>query len=334
MAFCLRSVLPFGSRKGTGPCRARGWWLRVLLPMVCVSFSVGFSDAVHASPTAPHGADPTAKQCLDAYTGGQRARKNGAFIEARRLFEFCNSNACPSALHGDCQQWLNQVEQAMPTSVFQVISPEGRELDNVRLRLSDGETVWLTGQALEFEPGEHQLTFTCDGYRTETRTLTFREGEKQLVRQIVLQPLEPVMVAGAPNGGSHPPATGSSNAYERSGTLVPVWVGLGVGVVGAGGFAYFGMTAREQDEALATCAPNCSTGQVRDVEQKYLLANISLGVGAVGIVGALLWWWLGTDEEAPVSAGFATSPSASVRSKPGSLQWGSTSNTVFLSGMF
>lgn len=335
-----------------------------MLTFTCPSLFGGFSGVAHASPTTTQDPNPSAKQCLDAYSGGQRARKNGAFVEARRLFEFCGGNTCPTALHGDCQQWLRQVEQATPTSVFQVTSPDGRELDKVSIQVSGGELVWLTGQALEFEPGEHQLTFTSDGYRTETRSLTFLEGEKQVMRRIVLQPLEPVTAAGAPNGApvaseknvgaDQAPATSESMSNEGSGTLVPVWLGLGVGAVGIGGFAYFGSSARSQDEAIGKCTPNCSTAQVRELEQTYLLANISLGVGAAGIVGALLWLLLDDDEEAPLSArsdavrsgsarsrgvgsggaGTARASSPSIGSIAGSLRWGGSGNAFFLSGKF
>lgn len=69
----------------------------------------------------------------------------------------------------------------------------------------------------------------------------------------------------------------------------PIWIGVGMGAVGAASFTYFGLKARAADRALESCAPSCDANEVHDIRRDYLLANLSLGVGALGLLGAGAW---------------------------------------------
>jgi hypothetical protein len=61
---------------------------------------------------------------------------------------------------------------------------------------------------------------------------------------------------------------------------------LGVGLVGVTGFTVLGLRARSGEEALERCKPNCSDGRVDSVKARYLLANVSIGVGALALGAA------------------------------------------------
>lgn len=244
------------------------------------------SACLWVSPTlaAPEGVNA---QCLESYAEGQRARKRGAFSAAHEAFTFCGGASCPQALHADCLRWLDEVEAATPTSVFRVVDASGQQLQGVRVSVNGGAKQRLNGRALTLDPGKHTLVFERNGYRPLTRSFTFSEGEKLVVREVQLKRTDDAVTPAATvvaRSNDSPPFP-----IERSTSLTPAWIGAGIGAAGFAGFAYFGLSARSDDRALDQCTPNCSEQRVEEVEQQYLWANVSLGVGAVGILGALAW---------------------------------------------
>ncbi len=248
-------------------------------------------------------ADDTQAQCLSAYADGQRARNAGEFERASKLFAFCGGMSCPSAMHGDCQRWLQEVEERTPTAVFRVVGEAGEELTEASVTIDADRKHALTGRALAFDPGEHELTFSAPGYQPAKSRIRFVEGEKLVAHEIRLSN-ENAALATAPPADGAPAASASPSS-----TLWPTWLGLGVGALGAAGFTYFGLDARAKDRALDSCSPNCSASRVEHVEQRYRWANVSLGVGIAGLVGAATWLLLrprsappsGTDLGAGVS---------------------------------
>jgi hypothetical protein len=72
---------------------------------------------------------------------------------------------------------------------------------------------------------------------------------------------------------------------------------VGFGLVGAGALGlasalYFGLSARSQERDLKdSCAPNCASVDVDSMRQKYLISDVSLGLGIVsGAIGGWLLW--------------------------------------------
>ncbi len=245
-------------------------------------------------PSAIAGEDASTRQCLSAYEGGQRSRKAGAFSEAKAAFSLCGGPSCPEALHADCSRWLEEVEAAMPTSVFFVVDAEtGAQLPNVRLSIDGGEPVTLDGRALSFDPGEHSLTFSSPKFQSAKESFTFTEGEKLVSRRIELRPVVSIMAEQAvvepPQELPRPPAQQSQT------TMLPVWIGASIGALGAAGFAYYGLAARSHDRALGECSPGCSSADVNQVKNEYRNANIALGVGGAGLVVAAGWLLFGPE---------------------------------------
>lgn len=265
----------------------------MLLPL-----AFGLVRGAAAEPTRAASAT-AAQECLDAYSEGQRARKQGEFGRARGLLAACGGASCPTALHGDCQRWLSEVEAATPTAVFRLRSPGGEEIQDARLSTDDGEEAVLDGRAIQFDPGEHWLEFRAPGFQTLRRKQSFAEGKKLVNHTVELQPLidsaeaarpatEQLTTPDASGDRSSRSATAASET-RSGGSNLPLWLGVGVAAAGVGGFSYFGLTARREEKALAACSPNCTNARVDAVERDYLLANVSLGVGVVGLLGAAAW---------------------------------------------
>jgi hypothetical protein len=228
-------------------------------------------------------ADDAKAQCIDAYENGQRSRKAGSLMQAKSEFTYCSSDACPQGMHEDCAKWLSEVSAAIPTGVFHVTDGDGKELAGVRVSVDGGDAELLSGRAFALDPGEHELTFECDGYRTLTERVTLAAGER-LAPEFVLEPLpskpdEFAVAKTSPADGAAPPAREQRN-------LVPTLVGLGVGVVGTASFITFGLMARAGDRSLGSCIPDCSAERVDAVRQDYLLSNVSLGIAGAGFLGA------------------------------------------------
>src|SRR5205085_11650021 len=66
------------------------------------------------------------------------------------------------------------------------------------------------------------------------------------------------------------------------------WVAVGVGVVGAAGFATFALIGNGGVRKLEDkhCEPNCPDSDVRAIKRNYLIADIALGVAVVSFAVA------------------------------------------------
>jgi hypothetical protein len=225
------------------------------------------------------GAEST-QQCLDAYDSAQRMKRAGHLLEAQEKLVYCASSECPELMHRDCEAWLAEVEASIATVVFQVKDPSGATSMPAQVAIDAGEPLSLDGRALSLDPGKHQVTFSARGMQSLSRVYVFAEGDKLRHETVVLQPVArpaaPAMTARHDEGNGQ---------RERPGfalTLPMVLAGT-VALAGAAGFAYFGLTARAEDRDLGRCAPECTRDRVTDVKRDYLLANLSLGVGATGL---------------------------------------------------
>jgi hypothetical protein len=179
--------------------------------------------------------------------------------------------------------------------VFVAKGADGADLSDVRVD-ADGTLLLerLTGAAVPINPGQHTFTFTWSDKVVE-RSAVVHEGEKNRILSVEfpadLPNAQPTPVAAAP--AKPAPAVAVRKPVERP-TPPSVYIAGGLGVVALGGFAYFAASGRSDANALhddacatsSTCDPD-ETGAVKD---KYLAANIFLGVGIVSFgVATVLW---------------------------------------------
>jgi hypothetical protein len=70
---------------------------------------------------------------------------------------------------------------------------------------------------------------------------------------------------------------------------VAAYVLGGVGVVALGSFAAFALSGKSAESAMDGCKPACTQAQADKMRLRYLLADVSLGVGvaALGVGGYL-----------------------------------------------
>lgn len=247
--------------------------------------------------------------CVDAYEQGQRARKQRSLLQAKEAFLFCSSDSCPTPMHADCLGWLEEVDAAIPKGVFDVGSKDGAALADVMVSVDLGPARRLDALPIALDPGAHDFVFTRAGYREHRERLLLAQGET-MVRHFVLEPLPATPDSALPLAPPPVPKAALDSGSPRA-TMWPAWVAAGVGAAGMASFSYFGLRGRSADRALDSCSPNCSVEQTDAVRRDYLVANVSLGVGVAGLLGAGAWILL-----APSATGGKSSATLDVQLGP------------------
>jgi hypothetical protein len=217
-------------------------------------------------------ADTTLKrQCIEAHTQAQEARQNSKLRQAREHLNRCAQTGCPALVKNDCGPWLNELAEQIPKLRVDLV---GVEASKALLKL-DGEKI-AAGTDVEIDPGEHKLQIEASGYEPFRQTFQAEAGKPVNLRAELKPRSEPAPLKEPP-----PPS--------RS-RVAPLVLG-GVGLVGLGLFTYLGLSGKAQENDLKACKPFCEQSRVDAVEQRYLGANIGLGVGVVALgVATYLWF--------------------------------------------
>jgi hypothetical protein len=221
---------------------------------------------------APSLARADVAACVTAHSHGQAERNAGRLQSAKADFISCSTAGCPSEIQSECASFLAEVEGFMASCVFAAVDPEGHDATDVKVSV-DGQVVLdkLTGLATTLDPGSHEIMYTwADGFE-QKQTVVVAQGEKN--RRIELR-REPKPVAPTPA----PPSVVTSKK-----TPVLAYVLSGVGVAALGSFAAFAVTGKSAERDMDGCKPYCKQSQADKMRLRYLIADISLGVGVVSL---------------------------------------------------
>ncbi len=249
---------------------------RATTAAVLLALSTAASTSVSAASTD---AEAAKARCGGAYEAAQEARAKRAWLDARKELLVCAQDECPAFVRKDCSSWLEEVTRSIPTFVLVVKTTDGQDVMDYEVRL-DGEQLRTdAGAAIEGDPGEHQLTISAAGHQPFELKLMLREGEQHRQVEVTLKPRgSSAAVASVTDEDSV-----SLDPKTSSAPILGYVLG-GVGVVGLGAFGYFALTGRQQRSDLESdCKPNCPQADVDAVDQKFLFADISLGVGLVSL---------------------------------------------------
>ena len=237
--------------------------------------------------TLAFAAPPTKAACVEAHGDGQAKRKAGKVRAARERFLVCGDEACPGVVRKECLAWAQEVDAEATSFVVEAIIEGSGDTSDVSVTI-DGETVAtkLDGRAIVADPGPHTLRFVTPGIDPDEQQVTLRAGEKN--RKIAVKFRRSAPAAPPPPSPPPPPPpaapTAKVEATGPSRSTLP-YVFAGVGALGVAGFAYFGLDAASKKSALDErgCKPACPKSDVDAVKRDYLIANVSLGVGVVGL---------------------------------------------------
>jgi hypothetical protein len=219
--------------------------------------------------------------CASAYEESQVARSEGRLRAAQRELAACTRAECADFIRVDCARWLSEVEAALPTIVLRA-TDGGEDVTDVAVSL-DSEPIasQLDGKAVAVDPGRHLLTFRRAGRAPVELSLMLREAEKG--RPIVAELTKPP--PAAERTAPAPPA-------HANGAGPWPWVLLGVGAAGVASFGVLGALGAEQRRDLErSCSPRCEQARIDEVRSKFLMADVSLAVGVLGLAGSGYLFW-------------------------------------------
>jgi hypothetical protein len=227
------------------------------------------------SPSLAHA--QTKAECVAAYKEGQIHRKNGELLAARSSFQVCAATKCSAVLRRDCEPWLAQVTNEIPTLMVKPRGTDGKPVAEPRMFVDRHlPTSRADNGALELDPGAHLLRVEADGYMPAEQAVSVHAGEKNLNFELPLVPLKPEPPPPPP-----PPPAPPAPPTRPIPTLTLVFGAAGAASLGA--FAGFGLVGASAKQDLEACKPACAPDQVDSVKRDYIVADVALGVGAAFI---------------------------------------------------
>ncbi len=248
------------------------------------------------------------ESCASAADTAQQSRDDGKYRRAREAMLICARDVCPAPIKRDCLEWLTQLETIAPTIVL--AAKEGtKDLSDVKVYV-DGALVTdkLDGKPLQMDLGKHKVRFDYAGQSKEEDVII---GAGQKNRNVL-----------ATFDAAAPPSTPPPPAKDQRGSLVPVFIVGGIGVVALGSFAIFGLSGKGEVDDLQACKGHCAQGDVDKARTKLVIADISLGVGIVALGVATYMFVTRPKIEADVKSGRASSSNTAVSFDVGALSGG------------
>ncbi len=237
---------------------------------------VGVSDAfAQESPTLPEG-DPRA-QCVEAHTAVQELRRDGKLLEAREKVSACSTPECPGAIINDCVDFMSELDKTIPSMVFEV-KLDGQAADDAQVYVDDVVVHDLVS-GYQVNPGRYTIRVVLSPFEPMVRTVTLPAGQRM---RLVSFEFQSAPKASAPTSKAPEPLVEVSRP-----TPVVVYPLLGLGVAGLASFGVMSFLGKnEQDELENTCSPNCTDDELSNMKTKYLIGDISVGVGAAALLTA------------------------------------------------
>ncbi len=250
----------------------------VLAVSTTILFAVMFARDVPNANADEAGSD----ECLSAYENVQLARKRLQYQNARDFAKKCSGGTCHAALRTDCIDWLSELDKTIPSVVIEARSPKGEETE-VRVTLDGNEvTSRLDGSPIEIDPGPHTFVFELKGWPKSVQKTVIKAGEKLRVVSAVFGDV----------GGPRPNDVRTSVPVVTT-RPVPsiVYVMGGIALAGAAGFSAFAVAGNSKRNDLESeCAPFCSNSDRSSVSGRYLVADISLGIGLLAVAAGTYFY--------------------------------------------
>lgn len=261
---------------------------------------VALDPVTHAQP-----ADP----CLVAPVDGQKLRRAEKLTDALTQFATCARQTCPAEIVQRCSQWSEEVQAAIPSVVLAARDAQGHDLADVVVSVDGGAAAPMGTRAIDLDPGDHRFVFQHGGSPDVEQRVILREGEKN--REVVATFGPPT--APAVQSESVTPAPVESSSGENRPVPTLTWVLGGLGVAALASFGTFGAlgVSQRSGDGCASGGSDCTQSEKSSVDTKFLIADVSLGVGVVAL-GVATWLYLSRPRAAPPSSAYVD-----VRSTPG-----------------
>jgi hypothetical protein len=257
---------------------------------------------------AGHAQAQQRSQCLAAHADAQMLRMKGSLLAAREQLLVCGQPKCPGPIANDCASWLSEVDGSLSSVVFAVSDDQGQDMPDVHVS-ADGKllTERTDGRALVLDPGTYVFRFEAPGYVNVETTVSMRQSEKnRIVRVRMLQPPPPppppkpvALVVPPASEAAQPSVPVQATAPASAGGGVPIatYILGGTALLGAGTFAYFGLSGNAKKKEVEQCTSNCEE-LINEGKRDYVIADIGLLVAIATAPAAILVYLLTPPERA------------------------------------
>ena len=251
-------------------------------------------------------AESASESCVADHRAVQTRRQTGALLLAREAALRCADARCPRLVREDCAPWYIELEERLPSLIFEASDVHGHDLRDVRVSangrvLSDHQS----GRAVSVDPGSYRFLFEAQGYRPLERNVVVVEGVHGRTVLAVLEPLAAEL-----------PARAEAEPARRR-TLTPAVVTLGaIATVGLTTFAALGINGKLMLNRLAQshCRPDCSRSEVDHANRTYRAADVAVAVGGAAAVACAIVYLFGRSDHGRDGASGKRRETASLRS--------------------
>ncbi|MEY4579724.1 MAG: hypothetical protein RL701_4427 [Pseudomonadota bacterium] len=237
-------------------------------------------------------AQSDAATCVSAHADAQVFRNRGAFVSAHERLLLCARSSCPKPIADDCATWLGALEDSLASIVLAVSDEQGRDLIDVRVTANGVKlTDQADGRAISMDPGLYTLRFSAEWHAPAELSIAIRQSEKNRIVRVQLRTrseLPAVTVTEHDEPAATSPAPTPTTPHTASTIPIATYVLGATTLIGAGMYAYFGLTGLEKEHKVrdlpadAPCGSLCGEGK-----RAYVLADIGLGIAVASAAGAI-----------------------------------------------
>jgi hypothetical protein len=238
-----------------------------------------------------------ASPCVAAADSAQDLRAANKLIEARAQLVVCSQRSCNPVVRADCERWLKEVDEQIPSIVVRTVDARGRDVLGATVTV-DGAKVELDGKPVQVDPGPHVIAARAKSGDVSEHKALVALGEKARVVEVRFDAeldQDGTTRAEAPPRDDGPKPTPAPSA-EAGPSRVPVLALAGVGVLALGAFGYFEIAGHAgysnlEDGCYRTTA-GCSAAEIDPVRAKFVAAGVSLGVSTLALAGAAILYFV------------------------------------------
>ncbi len=243
------------------------------------TIALTFFSAFLAFGNHARAATPSIASCVAAANEGQTLRDDGKLVSAHARFATCVATECPDVVRHDCGRWLDDVDARTPSIVARSKRVNGEDVTPTSLSIDGHAVDSFDGRPLLLDPGRHTIEASLGATDAARATATFVLVEREKSRIIDL-----VFPASGTFDEPSPSPSPASRSHLAS------YVLYGVSGVALASFTIFGALGySEWSDLDSRCKGHCTDSEVESTRAKFIVADISLGVGIVAAaVGTFL----------------------------------------------